>query len=493
MINVNKRMYLTNQHKYILSSQQDTGSMNIKGRSWESNKIQRHFDGTVGDNTAIVFKNLTKSLNLPHVNINLMQFNTFSTQLDVRSLTIEINENSKGYLNVTYGAGYNSYSETLISNLPNSNVQHVERKLSIVNNFKNEQSPILGTVSLEPKSNDGNSDDRDANSFRGVVTLTYLIANKFNVSEQLAKCTIYFLPHTKLRIESIDGYTDFIMDVANNTLIYPNPTKLPSPSLKNERIDGIYTIPIVFTNSFGIDDQNTYVKDSNMTSNQLAILAYIRDLLTAHVAIPNNYNFMYFSTNHFDVQWGTTSVIEHFNVNADKCIYAGKIAIKSHTGICDTHNDVILALTFDNTENIGYIKTIYSDVAPLIKVLTIVKSAQSGTYFDILSPQSNSITSDINFDQTITVIVKNQSSNDINVKISETVVANDTCSNESQHDSNLYECEKELNISNNPALLTHIIKPGNYAMFERVLFSPAIWEASAQTKIILRLPTQSHK
>jgi hypothetical protein len=36
--------------------------MNIKGRTWENNKIHKHFDGTVGDNTAIVFKNLTKNL-----------------------------------------------------------------------------------------------------------------------------------------------------------------------------------------------------------------------------------------------------------------------------------------------------------------------------------------------------------------------------------------------------------------------------------------------
>lgn len=522
MINVNKRMYLTNQHKYILSSQQDTGSMNIKGRTWENNKIQRHFDGTVGDNTAVVFKNLAKTLNIPHVNINLMQFNTFSTQVDIRSLTVSINEESKGYLNVTYGAGYNSYTETLVSHLPNTHISPDSGKLlAITNKFSSGEAPVMGTIILEPKSNDQNPNDRDKNSFRGVVTLTYRIANKLAVSEQVATCKIYFLPYPKLRIVSIDGYSDFINEPTSGTLIYPNPTKLPQASLKNEIVEGTYTVPIAFTNSFNIDDKKTFIEDPNMTPNQQAIITYINELLTSHIAIPNHYNFMYFSESHFKIGWGGTSnFIQNFNITADKNIYAGKIVVKSHTTICDTHDDIILALTFDNTQNIGYIKTIYSDVAPLIKVLSIIKSSLNNMAVDLLAPKSNTIMAGLNFDQTVTVIVKNQSLNDIKVKINETLVQGDGDGSSSSDSSSLYEGSlyegslydgslyegslyegndslyddnhhhgsDELYITDDPNATTQVIKPGNYAIFERVLFSPQVWEASGQTKIVIRKP-----
>lgn len=514
MINVNKRMYLTNQHKYILSSQQDTGSMNIKGRTWENNKIQRHFDGTVGDNTAIVFKNLSKTLNIPHVNINLMQFNTFSTQVDIRSLTISINEGSKGYLNVTYGAGYNSYTETLISNLPNSNITPESgKKLEIINKFEHEPTPILGTITLEPKSKNNNQDECDQNSFRGVVTLTYKIANKLTLFEQVATCKIYFIPYPKLRIVSIDECKDFIIEPTTGTLIYPNPTKLKENSLKNELMEGIYTIPFEFTNSFGIDDKNTFIETQNMSPNQQAIISYINNLLISNVNMPNYYNFMYFSENNFKVEWGNVkNTIQYFNIVADKNIYAGKIIVKSHTTICDTHDDIILALTFDNSQNIGYIKTIYSDIAPLTKVLSIINSSSNNVSVDLLAPKSNNLTAGLTFDQTVTVIVKNQSLNDIKIKINETI-SNSDCEGSSSSDSNslydnslydnsLYDNSlyEECNNNNNDNSLydnncndnanetSQIIKPGNYAVFERVLFSPSIWEASGQTKIVIRKP-----
>lgn len=514
MINVNKRMYLTNQHKYVLSNQQDTGSMNIKGRTWENNKIQKHFDGTIGDNTAIVFKNLTKNLNMPHININLMQFNTFSTQIDIRSLTVTINEGSKGYLNVTYGAGYNSYTETLISNLPNSNIPSAERNLTLTNKFSNEETPVFGTIIFEPKSNNSDPNDRDKNSFRGVVTLTYKVTNKLVIGDQIATCKIYFLPYPKLSIKSIDGNTDFIFDQQSGTLIYPNPTKLPPSALKNEVIEGTYSIPIVFTNSFGIDDTGTYIENENMTPNQKLVLAYINELLSMHVVIPNHFNFMYFNENHFKVAWGNlTNVVQTFNVTADKNIYAGKIVIKSHSTICDTHNDIVSTFTFDNTQNIGYIKTIYSDVAPLTKVLSITKSDQAGVSLDLMMPKSNE-NHYLNFNQTITVIVKNQSMADIKIKINETLVQGD-CSyssissslhdgqsslyetgeslyeNENESDTNDCNGSDELYITDNVDATTQTIKPGNYAVFERVLFSPNIWEASGQTKIVIR--TQQKK
>jgi hypothetical protein len=252
-----------------------------------------------------------------------------------------------------------------------------------------------------------------------------------------------------------------------------------------------------------------------MTPNQQAVITYINDLLTSHVVIPNHYNFMYFSENHFKVSWGSlTNVTQNFNIVADKNIYAGKIIIKSHTTICDTHDDIILALTFDNSQNIGYIKTIYSDVAPLIKVLSIIKSNVNGVSVDLLAPKSNNVTQGLNFDQTITVIVKNHSLNDIKVKINETLATGDGDNsssldssslydgndslyegntslyeeNESLYDGHEHHGSNELYITDDPNVTTQIIKPGNYAIFERVLFSPDVWEASGQTKIVMRKP-----
>jgi hypothetical protein len=509
MINVNKRMYLTNQHKYILSNQQDTGSMNIKGRTWENNKIQKHFDGTIGDNTAIVFKNLTKSINVPHININLMQFNTFSTQIDIRSLTVSINEGSKGYLSVTYGMGYNSYEEVLISNMPNS-ITHPENGqcLTITNKFTDLPDPFFGTVILNPKSLDTDQFTCDANSFRGVVTLTYKIANKLSVSDTVATCKVYFLPYPRLRITSIDNNCDFITESSSGSIIYPNPTKFPLSTLKNEVIENTYSVPVIFTNSFDVSESLTYIdSESHITPNQQAILNYINCLLTSHVNIPNYYTFMYFTNGHFKIEWGSTvNTLQNLNIKADKNIYAGKIVIKSNTSICDTHDDIITMLTFDNNQNLGYIKTIFSDVAPLIKVLSIVKSTNSDVSLDLMAPKSNP-SNLLNFDQTITVIIKNQSDKDIKIKISETLVqGNDDCSSlyddnncSSLYDDNncssLYEekhnhdhCNDELYITDSPEATTQIIKPGNYAVFERILFSPNIWEASGQTKIVLRQP-----
>ena len=266
-------MYLTNQHKYILSHLSDTGSMNIKGKPWENSKLYRHFDNTTQNPVATVFKNIGKYANFQQVNINLMQFNTFSTYVDLRSLTISINDNSRGYLRVTYGQGYNSYSETLISNLPNSNVVPENGKhLEIENKFKDAESPIMGQITLEPKSSDEDSLDCDKNSFRGIVILTYKIANRLAVSDKVATCQIYFLPNPSLNIISIDNDTNFIMDKNTGTLTFPDPTKLYSSALKNEISDGKYSIPFSFTQSFG--ERNTYIENSNaeMTPNQLEII-----------------------------------------------------------------------------------------------------------------------------------------------------------------------------------------------------------------------------
>jgi hypothetical protein len=134
--------------------------------------------------------------------------------------------------------------------------------------------------------------------------------------------------------------------------------------------------------------------------------------------------------------------------------------------------------TFDNSKNIGYIKTIYSDVAPLVKVLSIVNSSNNANIDLLEVPKSQTSVSNLNFDQTITVIVKNLSLTDIKVKISESMI-DKNCSNlyDDLYD-NLYENEDAKNET------IQIITPGNYKVFDRVLFSPNIWESSNQSKII---------
>lgn len=507
MININKRMYLTNQHTYVLSNRQDTGSMNIKGHHWENNKIVKHFDGTSNDNTAIVFKNLTKTFNVKTVNINLMQFNTFSTQVDLRSLSISINENSKGKLNVVYGEGYNCYTDTLCSHLPNSLETPEDGKhLEIENKFSENEEPMFGTITFDPKYTSDSSMKMDSHSFRGIVTLKYKIANKLTVSETFATCKIYFLPYTSIKILSIDGENQFIHN--KNEYIYPNPVKLPSPSIKLESTEDKYLIPISFTSSFGINDENTYV-DNNITIHEPTIINFINNSLTTHVNIPNNFKFMAFTNNNFQLHWTKEKNTQELNVSTDKTIFAGKFIIRSNTNICTTNNDISLCITLDNNKNIGYVKTIYSDVAPLTKVITFVNPTDSFLNINLLSPDNNN--SQLNFNQTITVIVKNQSNKNINIKVcndsenhqDDCAESNNSCDS-NLYDSNLYDSSLydnnlydnnlyDNNLYDNDECGTHTtsesenrcIKPGNYIVFERVLFTPTIWESSCQAKITI--------
>lgn len=462
---VNTRLYLTNGHKFVLNASTETDKDSKKyNKLWQPNSAGfTHFDGTT-DSVAMlrgfVVQGAVYTDNT--INVNITQYDTAGSAIDLSTLDVVVAPNSKGILKVSYG------SKTAA--------------LEAGDSFENEYSErTTGSLSLDPAILN------ETYAFYGKVTLTYNVYTTGGTSSTVTS-TIYFLPYPSMRITKIQKFA-----VTNSGSTYSNDAGNTSFIMKSDGTTE--NISVTFSNS-NQDTDSIAVFSSEATiiadyidtiikNNVQMDRALVSSVTLDSVVVANSY-FGIKSQNKLNISWGSTDdtiitfstdtrgtyvgIIEfytQFNIkfgSSLKIIDTKKIYASIELSVVNfvMKGDVDFVAIDESTNDfvvgdatVGYISCFRYANIPAICIVSIT----TGEDIEV------DLADDTYFKFAVNVVIENKSENQITV-----LTTNDPYVGFRDH----------LYVVSTSGVT---IDSGNKRMFLRILFDPVTWEPSSEYSI----------
>lgn len=468
LIPVNARVYITNGHKFTINSSTETSDPSFSYK-YEPKSIRAHFDGTKQKDVAAFRAYVVKDAAYPSDlitsgwKLNMTRYDTLETNIELRSLTVTVDPNSIGSFDFTYGS-----TTTTLSN---------------EDSFENEVTDefTTGPIKIDPTVGD--------TYFYGKITLTYKIFKNTARSSSTATSTIWVLPYPNIKLITVDDINVSVETISSvdtyvNTVTYKDyyyKTSDCSPKL----------IPLVFANynDVSTDDDTVFRAPDNPTPDERFVAAYISSTISGTVSInssrivstlldgePTNTNYFTFSqkTAVYKIPWTATNNLNNLRLNTTEtgtyqisinfvfnavtqllsqstmpAVFVFRVNSQLFTGETEMGVDPTGSIAFNNEDSIGYITSFRTAGVPLIRVVRVI----SGTSLNLI---------DDKFRFSTVVIVENLTDDTITVTTAGTAT----------------EMLNEVYITDQNDVNT--VSSKKKKIFMRVLFTPPIWEQSAE-------------